>query len=257
MRSPFSASSTVGGAGDTRVGDPGVPRELAVLPVYRHEVARPDQREHQLQLFLAAVPGDVDVLHALVDRPRRRAARCGSSPGRSPSRCPESPAPRTPPCRRGSSLTCRWSSMAMRDSAASGSPCEPVQMQTTSCAGIAADVAVADLHAGRDPQVAEPLRDLRVLDHAAADERHLADRTAPPGRRGSASGRCSTRTSRRRSCRVALVKISSKASMTSSSEPREALADRCWCCRRAAPARPRRRAAANRWKSKCSPSSGV
>ena len=37
----------------------------------------------------------------------------------------------------------------------------------------AADVAVADLHAGRDPQVAEPLRGLRVVDHAAADERDL------------------------------------------------------------------------------------
>ena len=39
---------------------------------------------------------------------------------------------------------------------------------------VVADVAVADLHAGRDPQVAEPLRDLRVVDHAAADERDLA-----------------------------------------------------------------------------------
>ena len=39
---------------------------------------------------------------------------------------------------------------------------------------VAADVAVANLHAGRDPQVAEPLRDLRVVDHAAADERDLA-----------------------------------------------------------------------------------
>ena len=36
------------------------------------------------------------------------------------------------------------------------------------------DLAVANLHAGWDPQVAEPLRDLRVVDHAAADERHPA-----------------------------------------------------------------------------------
>jgi len=35
----------------------------------------------------------------------------------------------------GDSRTVRWSSMAMRDSAACGSPCEPVQMHTTSCAG--------------------------------------------------------------------------------------------------------------------------
>ena len=36
------------------------------------------------------------------------------------------------------------------------------------------DVAVANLHAGRDPQIAEPLRDLRVVDHAAPDERDAA-----------------------------------------------------------------------------------
>jgi hypothetical protein len=31
--------------------------------------------------------------------------------------------------------TWRWSSIAIRGSAACGSPCDPVQMQTTSCAG--------------------------------------------------------------------------------------------------------------------------
>ena len=36
---------------------------------------------------------------------------------------------------------------------------------------IVADVAVPDLHAGRNPQVAEPLRDLGVLDDPATDER--------------------------------------------------------------------------------------
>ncbi len=74
----------------------------------------------------------------------------------------------------GSSLTWRWSSIAIRGSAACGSPCEPVQMQTTSWAGKLAHVAVANLDPGRNPQVAEPLRDLGVLDHAAADERHPA-----------------------------------------------------------------------------------
>ncbi len=33
------------------------------------------------------------------------------------------------------------------------------------------DVAVLDLHARRDAEIAQPLRDLRVVDHAAADER--------------------------------------------------------------------------------------
>ena len=36
------------------------------------------------------------------------------------------------------------------------------------------DVAVLDHHARGDVQVAEPLGDLRICDHAAADERHLA-----------------------------------------------------------------------------------
>ena len=40
--------------------------------------------------------------------------------------------------------------------------------------GIAADVGIANLHAGGDPEIAEPLRDLGVLDHPAADERDLA-----------------------------------------------------------------------------------
>ena len=40
--------------------------------------------------------------------------------------------------------------MAMRDSADIGSPWEPVARQSTSWAGRLADVAVADLQAGRD-----------------------------------------------------------------------------------------------------------
>ena len=64
--------------------------------------------------------------------------------------------------------------MAMRGSAACGSPCDPVQMQTTSWAGkLRTSLSRICTPAGM-PQVAEPLRDLRVLDHAAADERHLA-----------------------------------------------------------------------------------
>jgi hypothetical protein len=41
--------------------------ELPVLAVHRDEVARLDEGEHQLQLLLAAVPGDVHVLDPLVD----------------------------------------------------------------------------------------------------------------------------------------------------------------------------------------------
>src|SRR5512132_3932851 len=34
-----------------------------------------------------------------------------------------------------------------------------------------ANVAIPDLHAGRDPEIPQPLRNLRVLDGATADER--------------------------------------------------------------------------------------
>ena len=42
-----------------------MPGELPVFAVNRDEVARPHQRQHQFQLFLAAVPRDVHVLHRL------------------------------------------------------------------------------------------------------------------------------------------------------------------------------------------------
>ena len=68
--SPFSASRTSGLGSRPRehpLGDARVLRQLAVFAVDRHEVARPDQRQHQLQLFLAAVAGHVHVLDAFVD----------------------------------------------------------------------------------------------------------------------------------------------------------------------------------------------
>jgi hypothetical protein len=39
--------------------------------------------------------------------------------------------------------------------------------------GVAADVGIADLHAGGNAEIAEPLRDLGILDHSTADERNL------------------------------------------------------------------------------------
>ena len=64
--------------------------------------------------------------------------------------------------------------MAIRDSAAFGSPCEPVARQTTSWDGNYCTSESLISVAGRHVQEAEPLRDLRVLVHAAADKRHLA-----------------------------------------------------------------------------------
>jgi hypothetical protein len=51
----------------TPAGDARVLRQLPVLAVHGNEEARLHQREHQLQLFFAAVPRDVDVLDALVN----------------------------------------------------------------------------------------------------------------------------------------------------------------------------------------------
>ena len=74
----------------------------------------------------------------------------------------------------GPSLTKRWSSMAMRGqrrlrlALRAGRDAEHVLRR------VVRHVRVANLHAGRDAQVAEPLRDLGVLHDAAADEGHLA-----------------------------------------------------------------------------------
>src|SRR5439155_849219 len=54
-------------AGEDALGDARVLRELAVLAVHRNEDARLDERQHQLQLFFAAVSRDVHVLDAFVD----------------------------------------------------------------------------------------------------------------------------------------------------------------------------------------------
>ncbi len=42
-------------------------RQLTILAVDGHEIARPHEREHQLQLFVAAMAGDVHVLDPLVN----------------------------------------------------------------------------------------------------------------------------------------------------------------------------------------------
>ena len=88
-------------AGEHALGDPRVLRQLAVLAVDRHEVARPDQRQHQLQLFLAAVAGDVDVLDALVDHVGAAAGDVVHHPADRLLVARESRAPRTPRCRPG------------------------------------------------------------------------------------------------------------------------------------------------------------
>ena len=74
----------------------------------------------------------------------------------------------------------RWSSMAMRDSADSGSPCDPVVHAQHVLRRIVADLGVADLHAGRDAQVARAAARSPSSASCRGRRRPPCDRTAPP-----------------------------------------------------------------------------
>ena len=103
-----------------------MPRELAILPVYRHEVARSDQREHELQLFLAAVARHVHVLRALVHDVGAAPRDVIHHAADAPFRCPESRAPKTPPCRparAGRAGDRRWRSSAAPPAALPANRC--------------------------------------------------------------------------------------------------------------------------------------
>ena len=67
-----------------------------------------------------------------------------------------------------------WSRLAIRDSAAIGSPCEPVQIRVALLAGSFSSSLSGDDEARRDVEVAEVAGDAHVADHRAADERDLA-----------------------------------------------------------------------------------
>ena len=150
-----------------------MPRELAVLPVYRHEEARSDQGQHQFQLFLAAVPGNMDVLDAFVDHlgaaaghvvhhPADRLLVAGNLPGREHHDVVTLELDVTVVV-DGDAGKCRLR-LALRP----GADAHHVLRR------IVADLAVANLHPRRNAQVSQPLRNLRVLDDAPADERDLA-----------------------------------------------------------------------------------
>ncbi len=67
-----------------------------------------------------------------------------------------------------------WSRPAIRDSADIGSPCEPVEISTTSPGGISSASRRLDQEAAGHPQVAEFARDAHVADHGPAHEGDLA-----------------------------------------------------------------------------------
>ena len=49
------------------LGQPRVPEQVAILAVHRHEVSRPGEAQHQLEILLAGVTGDVDEGVVLVE----------------------------------------------------------------------------------------------------------------------------------------------------------------------------------------------
>ena len=148
-------------------------RQLPVLAVNRHEVARADQRDHQLQLLRGPVARHVDVLHVRRDdvgaAPRDVAHRPGN----------RLLVARNRPRREHDDVVGRELDEAvvvdgnarqrrLRLALRAGGDAQHVLR------GVVRHVGVADLEARRHAQVAEALGDFGVADDAAADERHLA-----------------------------------------------------------------------------------
>ena len=67
-----------------------------------------------------------------------------------------------------------WSRFAIRESAAIGSPCEPVQIRVALLAGRRSSCSSGTMRPLRDLQVAQVLGHPHVADHRAPDEGHLA-----------------------------------------------------------------------------------
>ena len=153
--------------------DAAVLRQLAIFAVHRDEEPRLDQRQHQLQFLFAAVARDVDVLDAFVDHvgaaagevvddPADRLLVAGNRSRRQHDGVVRPDLDVAVIVDRDARQ--RRHRLALR----AGREAEDVLRR------VVVDLRVANLHAGRDPQVAEPLRDLGVAHHAAADERDLA-----------------------------------------------------------------------------------
>jgi len=156
-------------SGEHALGHAGMLRQLAILAMDRDEVARAHEREHQLELFLAAVAGDVDVLDAFVNH-------VGAAPGKVIDHAPDRLlVPRNRARRDHDRVVVSDLDEAMvvdgharqrrhRFALRSGTEAQHVLR------GVARDVGIANLDAGRYPQIAEALRNLRVLNHPAPDE---------------------------------------------------------------------------------------
>src|SRR5882672_65103 len=159
--------------GEDALGDARVLRELAEFAVHRDEESRPHEGQHQLELLLAPVAGDVDVLDALVDHV-----------GAAPRQMVDDAADR---------LLVAWNRPRRQHDRVVGADLHVAVIVDRDArqrrhrfalraggqaqhvpGGVAADLRIANLYAGGNAQVAQPLGDLGVAHHAAADEGHLA-----------------------------------------------------------------------------------
>ncbi len=151
-------------------------RQLPVLAMDRHEIARTHERQHELQLLFAAVPGNMHVLEPLVDH-------LGAASGDVVDHSSDGFfIPRDGTCREHHGVARSHFHVAVIVDADAGQ--RGVRFALRSC-GDAHDLArhtighlaVADQDAWRDRQISKTLRDRGIVDHAAADKRHL---TAEP-----------------------------------------------------------------------------
>ena len=258
MMSPSCASSTCSSRLDAAhhpLGDAGVLRQLAVLAVNRHEVARPDQREHQLQLLGAAVSGDVDVLHVGRDD-------VGAAAGDVAHRAGDRLLVAGNRARRehhgvvGTELDEAVivdgdaRERRLRFALRAGRDAEHVLR------GVVRHVGVANLHARRERAGSRGAGRSRRSGRCCGRRTRPCARTAPRGRRAPASGRCSTRTAATTSLPCVLVNSSSNASMTSISGPVKPLRSTLVLSANSA-STPCEPSSAKRCRSKCSPSIGV
>jgi hypothetical protein len=195
----------LGAPGDP-AGNPGMPGKLAVLTVYRHEVARSDQGEHEFQLFFAAVPGNMDVfetLHRWLGSPLRNMVHHSAVAFSLPEfRAPRGDRPRfrhVPVVIDGNP-----------GSAACGSPWEPVLAHHVLSRKLRTSLSPMRTPVGRSSPGAGQFR---VVDHSAAKATLRSNCAA---RSTSASG--DARRERRRDLPSAFVNISSNASVTSISD---------------------------------------
>ncbi len=163
---------------DVLRGDPGLDRQAPVLDlhaelaVHRDEVARLGQAEHQLQLFLAGVPGDVGALDRVVEDVRAGLEEVVDGPGDV-----------FLVARDGAGRDDHRVARLDLDEAvvAVGHPGEAGHRLALGAGGADDELVggdVADPVLGHDPvgvvgQVAEVARDPEVLLHGATDDGHL------------------------------------------------------------------------------------